>query len=129
MTAVNSPFLNPRQVADLLGVNYSTAWSLVKTRHLRAFPIGRSWNVPPASINAVVRAASILSYFQAQHWKRLLASKNERAIEMSATFGALQSTESYGSDVLALWRAANRKSSIARRFRAREGAQGGVKCP
>jgi excisionase family DNA binding protein len=55
MTAVQPLFLDLRQVAKLLGVNYCTAWGLVSTGQLRALQIGRRWKVPQASIDAFVQ--------------------------------------------------------------------------
>jgi excisionase family DNA binding protein len=52
---MNEPeFLDLRQVARLLQVNYSTAWGLVSRAELAAFQVGRRWRVPRSSVDSFV---------------------------------------------------------------------------
>src|SRR5437016_5680522 len=71
MTAVESLFLDLRQVATLLGVNYSTAWSLVTTGQLRALQIGRRWKVSQAWIDAFVQEGTEAAQQRAQRHQQL----------------------------------------------------------
>ncbi|MGY4828521.1 helix-turn-helix domain-containing protein [Sphaerotilaceae bacterium SBD11-9] len=72
MTAIHSPlFFDLRQVATLLGINYSAAWSLVTTRQLRALQIGRRWKVPQASIDAFVTEGTEAAQRRAQSHQQL----------------------------------------------------------
>src|SRR4051812_46088962 len=72
MTAVpTSLFLDLRQVAAILGVNYCTAWALVSTGQLRALQIGRRWKVTQASIDAFVQEGTEAAQQKAQRHQRL----------------------------------------------------------
>jgi excisionase family DNA binding protein len=52
---MNEPdFLDLRQVAKLLQINYSTAWGLVSRAELAAFQVGRRWRVPRSSLEGFV---------------------------------------------------------------------------
>ena len=58
MSALRSPFLNLRETAALLGINYTTAWELVRTGRIRAFQIGRRWKVPTTAVDAFVEEST-----------------------------------------------------------------------
>jgi excisionase family DNA binding protein len=49
-----SEFLDLRQVAKLLRVNYSTAWGLVSRAELAGFQVGRRWRVPRSALDDFV---------------------------------------------------------------------------